>query len=143
MSYTRVCIHYVWATKNRMPVLTSSIRNSLFIHIKKNAEDKKIMIDALNGQVDHIHCLVWLQATQSIDLIAKLLKGESAHWFNNRSGISKMKLQWQENYFAASVSESMMPVVRGYILNQELHHLKITFNEAYTQFFNNYNFEDL
>ena len=59
-----------------MPVLTSSIRNSLFIHIKKNAEDKKIMIDALNGQVDHIHCLVWLQATQSIDLIAKLLKGD-------------------------------------------------------------------
>ena len=143
MSYTRVCIHYVWATKNRMPVLTSTIRNSLFIHIRRNAEDKKIMIDALNGHIDHVHCLVWLQVTQSIDQIAKLLKGESAHWFNNRSGISKMKLQWQENYFAASVSESMMPVVRGYILNQELHHQKITFNEAYTQFFNNYNFEDL
>ena len=129
MSYTKVCIHYVWATKNRMPFLTRPIRNPLFAHIKRNAEDKKIMIDILNGHVDHVHCLVWLQPTQNIDLIAKLIKGESAHWLNNLSGLFNTKFQWQENYFAVSVSESLVPQVRAYIQNQDAHHKKISFEE--------------
>ena len=143
MSYTRVYIHYVWATKNRIPLLTKSLRPSLFAHIRRNAEDKKIKIDILNGHVDHIHCLVCLQPTQSIDQIAKLLKGESARWLNHYSGLINTKFQWQENYFAVSVSESMVSNVRSYIQNQETHHQKRSFAQEYELFFQKYNFTEL
>ena len=143
MSYTKVCIHYVWATKNRVPVLTHHFRNLLFAHIKQNAEQKKIQIDIINGHLDHIHCLIWLQPSQSIDEIAKLIKGESAHWFNNRSGIKNIKLQWQETYFAVSISESMVPNVRAYIENQETHHQKRSFTEEYEMFIQKYDFKGL
>ena len=136
-------IHFIWATKNRMPFLTKSLRHSLFAHIRRNAEDKKIKIDILNGHVDHIHCLVWLQPTQSIDQIAKLLKGESAHWLNHSSGLTNSKFQWQENYFAVSVSESMLYHVRAYIQNQEAHHQKRSFAQEYELFFQKYNFNKL
>jgi REP element-mobilizing transposase RayT len=113
----------------------------LFAHIRQNALTKKIHIDRLNGFLDHVHCLVWLKPTQSIDGIAKLIKGESAHWFNNRSGIQDVRLTWQDDYFAISVSESVVPRVRAYIDNQEVHHRKKTFAEEYEEIMKKYDFK--
>lgn len=140
MPFTKVCIHYVWSTKNREPVLTKPLRSLLFDHIRKNANEKEIFIDCLNGYSDHIHCMVWLKPTQTIHEIAKLLKGESAHWFNNRSGINHVKLYWQDEYFAVSVSESLIPKLRAYIDNQEKHHQKKSFQKEYEEFLEKFNF---
>ena len=131
MSYTRVFIHYVWATRERKHILIQPNRQLLFDHIKENALQKGIMLDRVNGYTNHVHCLIWLKPQQTLDQIAQLLKGESAYWFNNRSGIVSKKLQWQEGYFAASVSLSMMGRVRKYIDNQEIHHQKKTFEDEY------------
>jgi len=140
MPFTKVCIHYVWSTKNRVPVLTKPLRLLLFDHIRKNANQKEILIDRLNGDSDHIHCMVWLKPTQTIHEIAKLLKGESAHWFNNRSGINHAKLYWQDEYLAVSVSESLVPKLRAYIDNQEIHHQKKSFQKEYEEFLEKFNF---
>ena len=140
MPYTKVCIHYVWSTKNRIPILIQPFRNLLFDHIRKNANEKGIHVDRLNGSLEHIHCLVWLKPTQSIHEIAKLLKGESAHWFNNRSGFEQAKLYWQDEYFAVSVSESMVPKLRTYIDNQEIHHQMKSFQKEYEEFMKRYDF---
>src|ERR1700741_1537953 len=129
MSYTRIFIHYVWTTKNHKPMLVKPYRELLFDHIKKNALIKGIYLDRINGYIDHVHCLVWLKPEQTIDRVAQLIKGEAAYWFNNMSGIEHSKLQWQESYFAVSVSLSMMDRVRKYIDNQETHHQKKTFEE--------------
>ena len=142
MSHTKVCIHYVWSTKNRVPLLTSDIRKELFKHIKMNADSKKIHIDRINGYVEHIHCLVWLKPGQTIDGIMKLLKGESAHWFNNGQHVKNRKLEWQNDYFAVSVSQSMLDTVRAYIDNQEHHHSKKTFKEEYDSFVKRYFFQE-
>lgn len=141
MSHTKVCIHYVWSTKNRLPLLTSTIRKELIEHIKINAYSKKIHIDRINGYVEHVHCLIWLKPGQTIDSIMKLLKGESAHWFNTRQYGKSRKLEWQNDYFAVSVSQSMLDTVRAYIDNQENHHRKKTFKEVYDSFVKRYSFE--
>ncbi len=52
-----------------------------------------------------------------------------------------LKLQWQEEYFAVSVSESQVKTVRNYILNQEEHHKKNTFKEEYDEFIQKYRFQ--
>ncbi len=133
MSYTRVCIHYVWATKHRRPLLDKVCRELLFDHMRENAKKQGICIDRLNGYTDHVHCLVWLQHGQTIDKTALLLKGESSFWFNNRSGIQGRKLQWQNEYFAVSVSLHMVERVRAYIDRQEIHHGKKTFDHEYQE----------
>ena len=140
MPFVRVWVHYVWATKNRVPVLTQSIRPLLFEPIGANAREKRIHLDRVNGHLEHIHCLVSLGSGQLIDKTAQLLKGESAHWLNNKSGLSAETLQWQDEYFAVSVSESGLPVVRAYIDNQEAHHKKTTFAVEYNQFMSKYGF---
>jgi len=66
MPYTKVCIHYVWCTKNRAPILTPPLRKLLFDHIRKNAGEKQIHIDRMNGYYEHVHCLIWLKPNQSM-----------------------------------------------------------------------------
>lgn len=70
----------------------------------------------------------------------KLLKGESPFWIN-KNNLSKQKFEWQNEYFAVSVSPSRLGKVRAYINNQEEHHKKKTFQEEYDEFFNKYGFE--
>ncbi len=127
MSYTKVFIHYVWSTKKQQPSLIMPYRHLLFDHIRQNALLKDIYLDRINGYTDHVHCIVWLKPEQTIDKVAQLLKGESAYWFNNLSGFKRDKLQWQDNYFAVSVSLSQMEKLREYIDNQEAHHQRETF----------------
>ena len=51
------------------------------------------------------------------------------------------KFEWQDEYFAVSVSESMIEVVRNYIKKQEDHHVKKTFQDEYDAFISKYGFE--
>jgi REP-associated tyrosine transposase len=140
MPFIRVLIHYVWSTKNREPVLKDEFRYLLFEHIKQNAQTKKIYLDRINGYHDHVHCTISLGSNQTIEKVAQLIKGESSFWFNNKSGF-EAKLEWQDEYFAVSVSQSQLEALRTYIDNQEIHHRKKSFEEEYQEFIKSHGFK--
>ena len=137
MPYLKIWIHAVWGTHNRKPVLTSEVRKELFLHIIANARDKGIYIDSINGITDHVHCLFSPSADLSVAKAMKLIKGESAFWVN-KTKLVRSKFSWAKEYFAGSVSESVLPKVRNYIRNQEQHHKKRTFKEEYDMFIKNH-----
>jgi len=114
MPYIKVWIHYVWSTKNREAILTDNFRDPLFDHIKQNARIKNIYLDRVNGYNDHVHCLISLGSDQTIEKIAQLIKGESSFWFNNKAALNAPRLEWQDEYFAVSVSESILDSVSLY-----------------------------
>ncbi|HEX6893032.1 MAG TPA: IS200/IS605 family transposase [Chryseolinea sp.] len=131
MPFIKVMIHFVWSTKNRAPFLASpELRMRVWKHIRDNAAEKGIFIDMINGYQEHCHCLISLGIDQSMRKIMQLLKGESSYWIN-KNRLCSEKFEWQDDYFAASVSESMVPRVRQYIKNQEEHHQAKTFVEEY------------
>ncbi len=141
MAYVKVYIHFVWSTKNRYPYLASKeIRIKVWNHIRENAKAKGIYIDFINGYSDHCHCLVSLGIDQTIQKVMQLIKGESSFWINKNS-LTKEKFEWQDEYFAVSVSESVLDKVREYIKNQEEHHDKRTFEQEYDGFISKYGFE--
>ena len=140
MAYLKIWIHVVWTTKNREPILIKSIRRKVFDHIRKNAKEKDIYIDFINGYVDHVHALISLKADQTIAKIMGLIKGESFYWINKQNLIAE-KFGWQDEYFAISVSESQVDRVRNYIKNQETHHGKVTFKEEYNLMIDKFGFE--
>lgn len=139
MGYTKMWVHLVWATKRREPVLDKAIRVRIFAHIRENALNKNIHIDFINGWVDHIHILVSLDADQTIANILQLIKGESSYWIN-KNKLLPQKFEWQDDYFAVSVSESGINSVREYIKNQEKHHARKTFQQEYDEFMERYEF---
>ena len=140
MSHVRLLVHCVWATNNREAILTDEKRIVLVNHIKENSLKKDIFIDTINGHYDHIHCLISLGASQSIDKVMQLIKGEASYWANNENLFTK-KLIWAEDYFAGSVSESSIDRVREYIKNQQEHHKKITFQQEYDTFIKAHGFK--
>ena len=137
MGYTKIWVHLVWATKKRAPVLDKPIRTKIFSHIRENALAKNIHIDFINGHVDHIHILVSLNAGQTITNIIQLIKGESSYWIN-KNKLTPEKFEWQDDYFAVSVSESHKERVEEYIRNQEEHHAKKSFAEEADEFMTKY-----
>ena len=102
--------------------------------------DKGIYIDFINGYLEHVHCLVSLGSGQNIDKIVMLLKGESSYWIN-KNKLIRQKFEWQDEYFAVSVSESAVNRVRDYIKNQEEHHKKKSFQQEYDEFMRKYGFD--
>ena len=120
MPYLKIYIHFVWCTKKREPFLnTLESRQLVWKHIKENAIQKGIYIDFINGYEDHCHCLISLNINQSVDKVMQLIKGESSFWINkNRHlfpNLKGRKFEWQDEYFALSVSESVVYKVRNYI----------------------------
>ena len=141
MPFIKVYIHFVWSTKNRFPFLNSlELREKMWKHIKENAKEKGIFIDFVNGYNDHCHCLVSMKSDQTIQKVIQMIKGESAFWFNNQRLILE-KFEWQDEYFAVSVSESMIENVRNYIRNQETHHSKKSFDDEYNKMIDVYGFQ--
>jgi putative transposase len=130
----------VWRTKNSSPCLTKEIRNILFPHIKENAKRNGIYVDFINGHNEHVHCLIMINADLSIAKTVQLIKGESSNWLNKQE-VMASKFSWADDYFAVSVSESMVDKVRDYIKNQEEHHRKVTFSEEYKDFISRYDFK--
>jgi REP element-mobilizing transposase RayT len=133
MSFTNIWIHSVWGTKYREPLLTKEVKLKIIEHIKSNAYNKKIYIDSINGHLDHLHCLLKLNAGMSIDKVMQLLKGESSFWAN-KNKICQHRIEWAVDYFAVSIDESRLEQVRNYINNQEEHHKKISFQDEYDEF---------
>ena len=143
MPFIKVYIHCVWSTKNRIPYLDSiELRQKVWQHIRENAIQKGIFIDFINGYSDHCHCLISLGVDQNIQKVMQLIKGESSFWIN-KSELTKEKFEWQDEYFAVSVSESVVGKVRDYIKNQEIHHSKKTFQEEYDEFILKYGFKKI
>jgi REP element-mobilizing transposase RayT len=143
MPFIKVYIHFVWSTKNKVPYLSSpEVRKIMWKHIRENAQKKEIFIDFVNGFNDHCHCLVSLGDNQTIRQVMQLIKGESSHWINKEQ-LLKEKFEWQDEYYAISVSESQVDKVRNYIKNQEDHHNYKTWEEEYNELFEKYGFQKI
>ena len=137
MSFVKIWVHLVFATKNREPLLKKEFRYDVFQHIAKNCKEKGIFLQAIDGYTDHVHCLISLGKDQNIAKVTQLIKGESSFWIN-QNNLTAKKFSWQDDYFAVSVSESQVPVVSNYIKKQEAHHSIKTFDEEVNEFMTKY-----
>jgi len=139
MPFTKVWLHIIWSTKNRNKIISNELRSLLIEHILENAKQKEIFIKIVNCVSDHIHLLISLGREQSISKLVMLIKGESSNWIN-KNKLLKSKFEWQDEYIAISVSESLIEKVSDYIRNQEEHHKVKSFSEEYNLFLKKYNF---
>lgn len=143
MPHVEVYIHFVWTTKKRRQYLnTPDLRLKVWDHIRENGREKGIFVDFVNGFSDHCHALISMKPSQTMSSVMHLLKGESAHWIN-KNKLTEMKFEWQDEYYGVSVSNSILPKVRGYIKKQEQHHSKKSLKEEIKEFVKVYGFVDI
>jgi REP element-mobilizing transposase RayT len=140
MSYLRILVHCVWATKYRIPYLKDQIRHEVISHIRENAGSKGIFIDHINGYHDHLHALISLGARQNISGIIQNIKGESSFWIN-KNKLTRIKFEWQDDYWAVSFGVNQLEILREYIRYQVQHHQKVPFKDELNKLIEEYKLE--
>lgn len=142
MPYTKIWIHAVWTTYLRRPLITGNIKKPIIQHIMNDAELKGLNIRLINGWSEHLHCLLFLDPKQKLADVMQLIKGESSFWIN-KNNLTQERFSWQDEYYAVSVGESQIRMVRNYIVNQEEHHKRKTFDEEFKEFIRRYGLPEI
>ncbi len=132
-SMRRVWIHGVFSTKNKDSLITPDMESYVYGHIVTYLHDHfNCPVEAINGTEDHIHLLFMMNMNYSIAEIFRKIKGESSHWINEKSVLGR-RFEWAVGYGAFSVSESILPNVKRYIINQKEHHKGIDYKREIKQ----------
>jgi REP element-mobilizing transposase RayT len=127
-SLSDVLVHIVFSTKNRTPWITPEIRRELYPYLGAVIRDMGCVPIQIGGVEDHVHFLLVLSRTITIAQVVEKIKTPSSKWMKTK-GVPGFA--WQGGYGAFSVSASERAVVVAYILGQEEHHRKVTFQDEF------------
>ena len=130
-------IHITFSTKNRYPFITDSIRDELFNYLGGTCRELESQPIIVGGVKDHVHLLVNLSRKIALMSLIEKLKSHSSKWIKTK-GENYKNFFWQRGYGGFSVNPNQIDVVRQYILNQETHHKKVTFQDEYRAFLKKY-----
>ena len=134
MPHTYVCnyLHCVFSTKDRADLIRDPQR--LWTYVGGLTRAKHIPLLAAGGTKNHLHALISLPSTITIEQAMQTLKGSTSHWINETFGA----FAWQEGYGAFSVSQSQRATVVRYIDAQEQHHKKWSFEQEFVSLLQKY-----
>src|SRR5258708_564398 len=124
MSYTNLLYHIVYATKERAPLITSTLRPRLHEYLGGTVRGLGGVALEINGTSDHVHVLAKVGPTISVSEFLSKMKSSSSAWAKRQTN---GRFGWQARFGAVTVSESQVERVRRYIRNQEAPHRKKSF----------------
>ena len=120
-SYTNLIYHFVFATKNRAPLITAEREERLYEYIGGIIRGLGGILLIVDGVEDHIHLLAKLRPDKSISDVLRDLKANSSGWMHDVFP-DAADFSWQNGYGAFTVSESQVQRVSEYIARQKQHH---------------------
>ena len=120
--------HIVFSTKERRPWLTADIRPHVWAYLSRILQHLECHSITVGGVEDHIHVLCNLTKKHAPMKVLEVLKKDSSK-FVKTLDLRVGDFHWQDGYGLFSVSASHFEAVRRYILTQEEHHHKETFQE--------------
>jgi REP element-mobilizing transposase RayT len=139
-SYISLYVHYVFSTKQRLPLILPEIQGRLWAYIGAIARKNEMKALAVGGTEDHIHILLSLPATISISKAVQLIKGNSSKWIHETFEHAR-KFSWQDGYGAFSVNVSIVKETIRYIEKQAEHHQHKSFKDEYIEFLKKHGIE--
>lgn len=133
-------VHIIYSTKNRYPLIDKEIEKELYAYIGGICKNLKCNPIIIGGQPDHIHILCLLSRKIALMKLLEETKSHSSKWIKTK-GERYSSFYWQSGYGAFSVNSTETEIVKKYILDQEEHHKKRTFQEEYLAFLKKYRVE--
>ena len=139
-TFSQIHIQIVFAVKRRENLINNSWKDELCKYISGIIKGKNQKPIIVNGMPDHMHVFMGLRPAMPVADMARDIKNNSSNFINNNKFIMG-KFAWQEGYGAFSYSHSRIERVYNYILNQEAHHKKKTFQEEYIELLKEFEIE--
>ncbi len=120
-TYTKLLYHIVFSTKDRRNLITPSTQPNLHAYMGGIVRRLGGTALLIGGISDHIHMLTSVPPTIALSDFMRDVKAGSSKWMRELSRF-ELPFEWQRGYSAFTVSQSAVPTVEKYILNQEQHH---------------------
>jgi Transposase and inactivated derivatives len=139
-SLSKVYVHITFSTKNRQYLIDDAIKNSLFDYLGGICRSLDCNPLKVGGCQDHIHVICMLSRKVAQMTLLEELKKQSSKWIKTK-GKEYADFYWQSGYGIFSVNPTETEAVVDYILNQEEHHKKVTFQDEYRAFLKKYKVE--
>ncbi len=138
---SKIYVHIIFSTKDRFAFLTEmDIRQKLYGYLTGTLKQMGSDVYIVGGTADHTHILCTLPKNEAVPKFIGEMKRSSSKWIKPKGGIYT-KFAWQRGYGAFSISQSDLQRVYEYILNQEEHHRKMSFQEEFRKFLERYEVE--
>ena len=139
-SLSRVLIHLIFSTKNRIRIIAPSIQPELHRYLGGTLNHFDCPCLQVGGVEDHVHLFFGQSRTRTIAEIVEEVKTNSSKWIKTK-GRDYRDFRWQSGYAALSVSQSGADRVVTYIQQQPQHHERMSFQEEYRRFLKKYRIE--
>ena len=136
-SLSRILVHVILGTKDRVPLLTPDIRAELHPYLAVVLCDKDCPSVRVGGVEDHVHLFFGLSRTLTVAKLVETIKTASSKWIKTK-GPQFARFHWQGGYGAFSVSQSDAEAVVRYIDSQVEHHRRMTFQDEFRKFLERY-----
>src|SRR5262245_30343491 len=140
-SLAQIYLHLVFSTKDRRQFLQDSdIRNEMQHYLGGICNGLDCPILRVGGVADHVHLLCRLGRSITIADLIKELKREPSKRIKMKSP-SLADFHWQNGYGAFSISPGHVEQLIAYIVNQEKHHQRESFQDEYLRLLAKYGLE--
>ena len=124
-TYTAVYVHVVFATWSRSPFLECKTRPDFHAYLAGIARNLDVANVFVGGVEDHVHFVGRFGPARAISDVIGQIKKSSGDWLRKRIP----QFRWQRGYGAFSVSPDRVRSVQRYVMRQEEHHQKRTFQQ--------------
>ncbi len=115
--------HIVWTPKYRFKVLDGDVKDFLDHSIRQLCEWKKVEIEEMNIQIDHIHVILSVPPKISISSLMGILKGKTAIKLFKSYPRFKKKLYWGNHFWSRGYFSSTIgldeEMIKRYVKHQE------------------------
>ena len=126
-------VHIVFSTKHREPTIVPAVAKELYEYIGGICSGLKCNPVIVGGYVDHMHILCMLSKNIALANLIRDIKGDSSLWIKSKF-MELNNFYWQNGYGAFSVGPYGIERVKKYILNQDEHHKRQTFQDEFRKY---------
>lgn len=138
-TFYQVYLQFVFAVRHRKKLIPKSRKDELHKYITGLVQNRGSKMIAFHCMPDHAHIFVGFRpGSMKISDFVKEIKIASGA-FINKNRICSGNFHWQNGYGVFSYSHSHIDRVAKYVLNQEMHHGKQTFQKEYLEILERFN----
>ena len=137
VEYYNLYTHCILITQNRVSLITEYYRERLEKYITGIVNNNNSKMYSIYANPEHVHFLISRSPRISEEMLLTIIADSSAKFIQDNK-LSTGRFAWQQSASAFSVSKTDVDKVCKYILNQPVHHKKISFIEEYNSFLKHY-----
>lgn len=131
--HAHLLVHIIYSTIGQEKLIPFEFRERISSYLKGILRGENCPALEVAVQEDHVHLLVQLDATQSLQSLVMKLKSQSARWLNDLEDYGQ-RFAWQEDWLGFSVSASQAESVASFLRGQDDYHGTRSFADEAREF---------